>query len=143
MSSAVKGAAGDAILTFLWVLCASSLGVSTHAIVSFLELSSFPFASHAVTVTLITVLVIAATLFGAALGGAAFNPTSHAAFYAAGLGDNSLFSMSLRFPAQVWLKERVWGGNFSRDFNSLPPPVFLCILKSLACFWSGDEYLFI
>ncbi|PNY14998.1 aquaporin sip1-2-like protein [Trifolium pratense] len=35
------------------------------------------------------------------MGGASFNPTGNASFYAAGLGSDTLFSMALRFPAQI------------------------------------------
>ncbi|XP_078435762.1 small and basic intrinsic protein 1A [Wolffia australiana] len=101
VGSAVKGAAGDAVLTFFWVVCASTLGASTHAISTALDLHKFPMAPIAITTTLIAFLVIAATLAGSVLGGAAFNPTAHAAFYAAGLADHSLLSMALRFPAQA------------------------------------------
>lgn len=97
----MKAAVGDGILTFAWVFCASTLRASTHAIGSYLDILAVPFAPLILTTALVAFLVFFFSLIGNALGGAAFNPTGLAAFYAAGLGDNSLLSMSLRFPAQV------------------------------------------
>ncbi|CAA6668820.1 unnamed protein product [Spirodela intermedia] len=99
--AAMKAALADGILTFAWVFCASTLRASTHAIGTYLGLLAVPFAPIVLTTTLVAFLVFVFTLIGSALGGAVFNPTALASFYAAGLGDNSLFSMSLRFPAQV------------------------------------------
>ncbi|GJN13987.1 hypothetical protein PR202_gb00755 [Eleusine coracana subsp. coracana] len=100
MAAAVRAAAADAVVTFLWVLCVSTLGASTAAVTSYLTLHGFHYALL-VTVSLLTLLLFVFNLLCAALGGASFNPTGVAAFYAAGLTSPSLFSVALRFPAQV------------------------------------------
>lgn len=101
VGTAVKAAAGDALLTFLWVFCASALGASTYAIASALGLLAVPAASILITTSLVALLVFVFTSVADALGGASFNPTGTASFYAAGLGDDGLLSMALRFPAQA------------------------------------------
>uniref|UniRef100_A0A1D1Y4U5 Aquaporin SIP1-1 n=1 Tax=Anthurium amnicola TaxID=1678845 RepID=A0A1D1Y4U5_9ARAE len=101
VGAAVKAAAGDALLTFLWVFCASSLGASTHAVASALGLLSVPTASLLVTTSLVALLLFLFTFLADSLGGASFNPTGTASFYAAGFGHDALLSMALRFPAQA------------------------------------------
>jgi len=106
MVGAIKAAIGDAVLTFMWVFCSSVLGIASGYITNALNLqhityNGFPYASFLVTTTLVFVLVFLFTIIGNVLGGASFNPTGTASFYAVGLGSDTLFSMALRFPAQV------------------------------------------
>lgn len=98
----VKAVVGDAVVTFLWVLCTSSLGPTTAKVMSFLppEVRSPP-AQLGVSLLILATLLFTFTALCEALGGASFNPTGIAAFYAAGLSKDGLFSMALRFPAQV------------------------------------------
>lgn len=103
---AVKAAVGDLVLTFMWVFCSSMLGIVSSAITKALDLQNvsyngFPYPSLIVTTTLVFLLVFLFTMIGNAMGGASFNPTGTAAFYSVGLGSDTLFSMALRFPAQV------------------------------------------
>jgi len=104
MGAAARAAAADAVVTFLWVLCASALGAATAAVTSFLGVQEGACAGHCAL--LVTACLLAALLFAfdrlcGALGGASFNPTDFAASYAAGLDSPSLFSVALRFPAQA------------------------------------------
>ena len=106
MVGAIKAAIGDAVLTFMWVFCSSVLGIASGYITNALNLqhityNGFPYPSFLVTTTLVFVLVFLFTIIGNVLGGASFNPTGTASFYAVGLGSDTLFSMALRFPAQV------------------------------------------
>ncbi|KAE9588813.1 hypothetical protein Lal_00042172 [Lupinus albus] len=106
MANAIKAAIGDAVLTFMWVFCASTLGIVTGAITKALDIQNisyngFPYPSVFVTTFLIFVLVFTFTIIGDLLGGASFNPTGTASFYAVGLGSDTLISMALRFPAQA------------------------------------------
>lgn len=108
MLGPIKSAIGDAVLTFMWVFCASLLGITTSFItaslgVQHLSFNGFNYANIIVTTVLVFTLVLVFTIVGDVLGGATFNPTGTAAFYAAGLGSDTLFSMALRFPAQVIL----------------------------------------
>ncbi|KAJ7971824.1 Aquaporin SIP1-1 like [Quillaja saponaria] len=103
---AIKAAIGDAVLTFLWIICASMLGLGTDLITKTLGIQSnyhggLHFPSLFITTVLVFILVFVFTIVGDALGGASFNPTGTASFYAAGLGPDTLFSMALRFPAQA------------------------------------------
>lgn len=98
---AIKAAIGDTVLTFMWVFCASTLGVLTTSIANAVGVQGLLWPSLLITTILVFVLVFIFALIGDALGGASFNPTGTAAFYAAGLGPDTLFSMALRFPAQV------------------------------------------
>ncbi|XP_074563993.1 aquaporin SIP1-2-like [Curcuma longa] len=97
---AVKAAVGDALITFVWMFCISSLGFATFIITAALEIQGtyFPLL---VTASLIFVIVFAFNVIADAMGGASFNPTGNAAFYAAGFGEDTLISMALRFPAQA------------------------------------------
>lgn len=102
--AAVRAAAADAAVTFLWVLCVSTLGASTAAVTSYLRIHEGIHYALLVTVSLLSVLLFAFNLLCDALGGASFNPTALAAFHAAGLSSprhSSLFPLALRFPAQV------------------------------------------
>lgn len=97
---AIKAALGDALITFLWMFCVSTLGAVTSIVVSAVQIQSLAFSLF-VTTTFIFFLVFVFNAIADAIGGASFNPTGTAAFYAAGLGNDSLVSMALRFPAQV------------------------------------------
>ncbi|RDX87445.1 Aquaporin SIP1-1, partial [Mucuna pruriens] len=107
MVSAIKAAIGDLVLTFTWVFFSSMLGLATNFITTALDLhrvsyNGFDYPSAIIITSLIFVLVTIFTFIGNALGGASFNPTGNASFYAAGLGSDTLISMALRFPAQLW-----------------------------------------
>ncbi|KAJ8527571.1 hypothetical protein K7X08_015022 [Anisodus acutangulus] len=96
----IKAAIGDGVLTFLWVLCSSCIGVSTYLISSSFGVVN-EMASLFITTLIVFVIFLMFGFVGDALGGAGFNPTGNAAFYAAGLGHDSLLSAALRCPAQV------------------------------------------
>ncbi|GLT78004.1 hypothetical protein SLA2020_495550 [Shorea laevis] len=98
---AIKAAIGDAVLTFMWVFSASTLGAATTVTARALGIEGLVWPSVFITTVLVFVLVFFFTLIANALGGASFNPTGTASFYAAGLGPDTLFSMALRFPAQA------------------------------------------
>ncbi|KAF9615839.1 hypothetical protein IFM89_026727 [Coptis chinensis] len=98
---AVKAAIGDGILTFMWVFCASTLGIFTSIIASAAGVQTIALANLVITILLVAFLVFVFSIIGDALGGASFNPTGTAAFYAAGIGSDDLISMALRFPAQA------------------------------------------
>uniref|UniRef100_A0A2N9IZ69 Major intrinsic protein n=1 Tax=Fagus sylvatica TaxID=28930 RepID=A0A2N9IZ69_FAGSY len=98
---AIKASIGDAVLTFMWVFSASTLGAVTSVIATYLGVQGLAWASLLITTFLVFVLVFLFSSIGDALGGASFNPTGTASFYAAGLGPDTLFSMALRFPAQA------------------------------------------
>ncbi|KAL5547108.1 hypothetical protein UlMin_006795 [Ulmus minor] len=98
---AIKSAIGDAVLTFMWIFCASSLGALTFIIAGAAGVEGLLWPSLFITTSLVFLLVFVFTVIGEALGGASFNPTGTASFYAAGLGSDTLFSMALRFPAQA------------------------------------------
>ncbi|OEL31487.1 Aquaporin SIP1-1 [Dichanthelium oligosanthes] len=100
---AMGAAAADAVVTFLWVLCASALGASTAAVTVLLGVQEGTGGHYAliVTASLLPALLFAFDLLCGALGGASFNPIDFAASYATGLDSPSLFSVALRFPTQV------------------------------------------
>ncbi|KAK1367344.1 Aquaporin SIP [Heracleum sosnowskyi] len=97
---AIKSAIGDGIITFMWVLSASTLGPITSIIGSSFGVESVIFNLF-ITVSLVAVMLFIFNFISEALGGASFNPTLFAAFYAAGIRKESLFSVSLRLPAQA------------------------------------------
>lgn len=96
---AIKLAVGDGILTFMWVFCASTIRLFTYLVSTWVGVTGS--LTLAVTTSIVATLVFIFTFVGQILGGASFNPTGTAAFYAAGLGRDSLLSMALRFPAQA------------------------------------------
>lgn len=102
---AIRAAAADGLITFLWVFCVSTVRAGTSLVTAALQIQGVAFSLF-VTTTLIFALVFVFGLITAAIGGASFNPTATAAFYAAGLGSDNLLSMALRFPAQVVLHLR-------------------------------------
>lgn len=95
----VKVAVGDGVLTFLWVFCASCLGVGTSIIAKAIGIQGI--ATLLITISLVFILLFLFGIIGAALGGASFNPTGTAAFYAVGHGGDTLISAAVRFPAQA------------------------------------------
>ncbi|MFS8004865.1 putative major intrinsic protein [Helianthus anomalus] len=95
----VKAAVGDGVLTFLWVVCASCLGVATSAIAKAIGIQGM--ASLFITMSLVFILLFIFGVIATALGGASFNPTGTAAFYAVGASGDSLISAAVRFPAQA------------------------------------------
>lgn len=97
---AIKSAMCDAVITFLWVFCVSTIGALTSIISSALLVKGFALNLLIIT-CLITLLVFVFNLIAHALGGASFNPTGTAAFYAAGIGGDSLISLAVRFLAQA------------------------------------------
>lgn len=97
---ALKAAIGDGVITFLWMFCISTVGPTTAVIAKHLELKSLPLILG-ITVLLLTALLLIFSQISKLLGKASFNPANTAAFYAAGVSEDSLFSMALRFPAQV------------------------------------------
>lgn len=99
---AIKAAIGDAVLTFMWVFCSSTLGAVTTEIATAVGVQGLFWPSLFITTLVFFLLILVFTLIGdALLGGASFNPTGNASFYAAGLGSDTLFSMALRLPAQA------------------------------------------
>ncbi|XP_052174251.1 aquaporin SIP1-1-like isoform X3 [Diospyros lotus] len=102
MGGVIKAAIGDAVVTFLWVFCASTLAALASITASTLGFGDgAPTLNIAVITLLFFFLLFIFGFIADALGGASFNPTADAAFYAAGVGSDSLFSMAVRFPAQA------------------------------------------
>eukprot|EP00262_Sarcandra_glabra_P006673 TRINITY_DN190_c0_g1_i2.p1 TRINITY_DN190_c0_g1~~TRINITY_DN190_c0_g1_i2.p1 ORF type:complete len:240 (+),score=37.11 TRINITY_DN190_c0_g1_i2:219-938(+) len=99
MGGALKMAAADALITFMWVFSVSTLGTWTSIIAAALNVQGA--ATLLITTTLVCLLVLVFGLLGDAMGGASFNPTGTASFYAAGVGGDSVFAIALRFPAQA------------------------------------------
>ncbi|KAK8967141.1 Aquaporin SIP1-2 [Platanthera guangdongensis] len=97
---AIKAAIGDALFTFVWMICVSTLGAFTSIISSTFQLEGVA-ASLAIMTIFLAVIIFVFNIISEALGGASFNPTGNTAFYAAGVGGDSLFSMAIRFPAQT------------------------------------------
>ncbi|KAM7524659.1 hypothetical protein LguiA_014561 [Lonicera macranthoides] len=95
----LKAAIGDAVMTFMWIFCASTLGVGTSIISSLLGVGGL--AEHFITASLIFLLLLVFGTIADLLGGASFNATGNVAFYAAGVGDDSLMSAAIRYPAQA------------------------------------------
>lgn len=95
----VKAVIGDGVVTFLWVICVSCLGAVTSIVAKGIGIKGI--ASLFITMSLIFILMFVFGMIAAALGGASFNPSGTAAFYAVGIGGDSLISTAVRFPAQV------------------------------------------
>ncbi|GAA0160208.1 hypothetical protein Leryth_018150 [Lithospermum erythrorhizon] len=98
----IKSAMADGLITFLWVFCASTLGVLTSIITSTLGMVD-GVSRLLITTTLVFIFLFIFGFVGEALGGASFNPSATAALYAVGIGSDTdfLFSAALRFPAQA------------------------------------------
>lgn len=99
----IKASAGDFLLTFMWVFCASTFGILTTEIATLLGVQNLAWPSMLIVTFIVFVFVFIFSYIGGLLGGASFNPTGTAAFYSAGVGGDSLLSMALRFPAQVFI----------------------------------------
>lgn len=97
---AIATAIADAGFTFAWMVCVSTVGAATSIISSALGLQGIA-PTLLITTFLIFFLLLIFNPVADLLGGASFNPTGNAAFYAAGLGSDSIFSLALRFPAQA------------------------------------------
>ncbi|XVF42459.1 hypothetical protein PTKIN_Ptkin01aG0365000 [Pterospermum kingtungense] len=97
----IKLAIGDMLITFMWVFISSTFGLLSSFIASAIGVQTIAWAPIVIITFIIFVFVFIFTLIGEFLGGASFNPTGNASFYAAGVGDDSLISMALRFPAQA------------------------------------------
>ncbi|KAK1393193.1 Aquaporin SIP [Heracleum sosnowskyi] len=97
---AIKSAIGDFVVTFMWVFCASTLGVITSIIGSKFGVEGLFFELFCMAFLILVLLFVFGPI-GDALGGATFNPTDLVTFYAAGVRPQSLFSASLRLPAQA------------------------------------------
>ncbi|KFK37844.1 hypothetical protein AALP_AA3G036400 [Arabis alpina] len=98
---AVKAAIGDMVITFSWVFLSATFGIQTTAIISAAGFDGINWAPLAITTFLIFVYVSIFTVIGDFLGGASFSPTGNAAFYAAGIPGDTLFSLAIRLPAQA------------------------------------------
>lgn len=98
----LKAAIGDAIVTFMWIVCASTIGAATSIIANIIGVQGI-MASLLITTSLIFVMSVLFGWIADVFGGASFNATGTVAFYIAGVGgdDDTLMSTAVRFPAQV------------------------------------------
>ncbi|CAN7113040.1 unnamed protein product [Brassica rapa subsp. narinosa] len=94
----VKSATGDMLMTFSWVVLSATFGLQTTEIISAAGLHGITWAPLAITTFLIFVYV---SIFTVVFGSASFNPTGNAAFYAAGIPGDTLFTLAIRLPAQA------------------------------------------
>lgn len=119
MVGVVKSAIGDMVMTFSWVVLSATFGLQTGAIVSAGGFQGITWAPLAITTFLIFVYV---SIFTIIFGGASFNPTGSAAFYAAGIPGDTLFSLAIRLPAQVYyLRSQTF-----RNFLDSESEVWIC-----------------
>ncbi|GAB4854077.1 hypothetical protein Ancab_022659 [Ancistrocladus abbreviatus] len=96
---AIKMAIADFLLTFAWTFC-----ISTIATVVFLIKAVTGVKGnwiYLVRVSVVTVINFVTESVAELLGGASTSPAVNVSFYAAGVPWDTLFSMALRFPAQV------------------------------------------
>ncbi|KNA17350.1 hypothetical protein SOVF_080730 [Spinacia oleracea] len=96
-----KAAVGDAIMSFGWMFTAPTLGVATSIAATAFGVEKESHLIHAIFAAVIMVHIVFCDSMAVVLGGASFNPTANAAMYTAGIGEDTLLSMALRFPAQV------------------------------------------
>ncbi|PHU06143.1 Aquaporin SIP1-1 [Capsicum chinense] len=129
---AVKAAIADFVLTMMWVFCSATLGVFTYLIASAFGIVQ-PMASLFITTFLLFVLFFVFGIVGDALGGAAFNPAGTAAFYAAGVGKDSLFTVATRFPAQFLEFGETWSLTTLGIFVYLIASAFGTVQQWLLC----------
>ncbi|CAN1176573.1 Aquaporin SIP1-2 [Linum perenne] len=118
---AVKSAIGDMVMTFSWMFVSSMFGLFTSKIAITLGVEKIFWASLFITTLLISFFVFVFSFIAEFLGGASFNPTGNVSFYAAGVGGDSLFSLALRFPAQVMpsqYKHMLGGPNLKVDVHT-------------------------
>lgn len=99
----VKAAIGDAVVTFMWIICASAIGVATPVIANMIGFGVQGMASLVITTSLIFLISFFFGLIADAFGGASFNAIGTIAFIIAGVGgdDDTLMSTAVRFPAQA------------------------------------------
>ncbi|XP_022744267.1 aquaporin SIP1-2-like [Durio zibethinus] len=97
----IKIAMGDMVITFMWVFFSSTFGLLSSLIATAIGVQTVAWAPIVIITVIVFVFVLIFNVIGELLGGASFNPTGTASFYAAGVGDDSLISMALRFPAQA------------------------------------------
>ncbi|KAL2896594.1 Aquaporin SIP1-1 [Bienertia sinuspersici] len=97
----MKTLIGDALMSFGWMFTASALGAATSAVAAALGVKAESNLIQVIFTAIIMVHIVICEGMTMALGGASFNPTANAAMYVAGVGDDTLFSMAIRFPAQV------------------------------------------
>ncbi|OMO84690.1 Major intrinsic protein [Corchorus capsularis] len=101
MANPIKMAIGDLVITFMWVFCSANFGLLTSMIATAIGVQTISWAPIVIITVIIFVFVFIFNIIAGFLGGASFNPTGTASFYAAGVGDDTLISMALRFPAQA------------------------------------------
>ncbi|KAK8983617.1 hypothetical protein V6N11_074020 [Hibiscus sabdariffa] len=101
MKSPVKTAVGDVLISFMWAFVSSSFGLLTYLIASAAGVQTVAWAPLVIITLVFFVFISIFNIIGAVLGGASFDPTATAAFYAAGVSDDTLISMALRLPAQA------------------------------------------
>ncbi|KAH0927941.1 hypothetical protein HID58_020197 [Brassica napus] len=94
----VKSAIGDMLMTFSWVVLSATFGLQTTEIISAAGFQGIAWAPLAITTFLIFFYV---SIFTVVFGSASFNPTGNAAFYAAGVPGDTLFTLAIRLPAQA------------------------------------------
>ncbi|KAK1410949.1 hypothetical protein QVD17_37492 [Tagetes erecta] len=97
----MKAAIGDAVVTFMWIICASTIGIFTSIIANIIGVQAL--GSLLITTSLIFIISVLFGLIADAFGGASFNATGTIAFYIAGAGGDhdTLMSTAVRFPAQA------------------------------------------
>ncbi|XP_050382386.1 aquaporin SIP1-1-like [Argentina anserina] len=102
MSNLIKAAAGDAILTSLFVFVGPIMRLLTAILASFFGFQARSLIGRFITTIHATVQVLIFSMIGKLLGGASFNPCTTLTFYAAGFNPGtSLISMAVQFPAQA------------------------------------------
>lgn len=94
----VKLAVADAAITFLWVIYIAFLRPMTELVVSTMNLQGYEFY---VSMGLLALNIFLFSWLGSVLGGALWNPTPILALYSMGVSNDSLFSVAVRYPAQV------------------------------------------
>lgn len=101
MGSILKTAVADGLMTFVWVLFASTGGACTSVVATYFGLQADLYANLFITTFIIVLHIFIFDTVGGILGGASFSLAGTLSFYAAGVGDDDLLSMAFRLPAQV------------------------------------------
>lgn len=102
----LKAAIGDLIVTFMWILCASTIGIATSVIANTMGVDGMV-SSLLITTCLIFLISFVFGIIADAFGGASFNATGTIAFSIAGAGagaggeGDTFMSTAVRFPAQA------------------------------------------
>ncbi|KAH7294674.1 hypothetical protein KP509_27G012800 [Ceratopteris richardii] len=94
----IKLAVADAAITFLWVVYIAFMRPAADMIVSAFNIPGHVFY---VSMGLLAINIFLFSSLGGALGGALWNPTAILAFYSMGASKDSLFSLAVRYPAQM------------------------------------------